>query len=687
MLFFPLALALACVCAPQAMAAFDAPQPAGWPNDPYLQQQWYWPALGMKAVWDANVTGDPDVNVTDDEPMIALIDSGIDYDHPDFAGAKIIKGPNYVHSCKVAGEAVAVDSTGHPLAPYTDVDCDAGTGPTNPLATDPMDDYGHGTHLAGLIVAQTDNYDGSLDADHPAGDIAGLAPGVRLLAIKAAGAGGQNSEPWTAAGIRYAVDHGADIVSLSYESPDPQPNVHSALQYAAANDVLVICAAGNSGGWGVFYPASYDECMSVGEYQPSGEIGRGSSVGSAVDISAPGSRITTLDPGGRTISNGTSLAAPLVAAAAALVLSENPSMTASQLRSRLIATSTDAGPEGWDDHYGAGQLNVARALGLDETSPAPTCASQSVQTIAGQSVTVSFSCGYGGAVREWCSNLVATGFVDFGCIGDYAPENLTVSSPPAHGSILPEWDESQIDHTHGLGGDVVYVPASGFTGTDTFSVRVNDGSRTSQAATVTVTISAPPDPPQDTISCQGVSMTTSVSVSTARTASCTSALSLALTMQIVSQPGKGTAAISGGSIIYTPAAGMVGSDSFTWHAVSASGQSQTMTVPVTITRQKVTLARPWIACKRSVRRKAACTVRARVPALAGGGRAIVTIQRRTRVRGRYVWRTVARFAAVGGKTTTARRTLPTGSYRLRTSVAATALHTAAASSWRARIVR
>jgi serine protease len=167
-------------------------------------------------------------------------------------------------------------------------------------------------------------------------------------------------------GITYAADPtqgGADIISMSLGCNQPcySSVVSSALAYAAGKDVLSICAAGNDYGGAVGYPAADQNCMAVSALNSDGSIASYSSVGGAVEISAPGTGIlSTYNNGGYTTMSGTSMATPHVSGTAALVLSVQD-LSAAQLRSHLKATAVDLGH--LSSQQGAGAVNACLAVG------------------------------------------------------------------------------------------------------------------------------------------------------------------------------------------------------------------------------------------------------------------------------------------------------------------------------------
>lgn len=230
---------------------------------------------------------------------------------------------------------------------------------------------GHGTTVAGVLAAAGDNGIG----------ITGVAPGVRLVPLRAFGADGQGDDDDIAAAIQYGADLGLDVINLSFGDVHVSPIMQQSIQYAVAKGVVVVASAGNLGGDRPHYPSDYPEVLSVAWLTADGDrlAGRGTH-GTGIDLGAPGSSIyTTLFPTridetsteklyGR--RSGSSMAAPMAAGAAALLKALNPSLTPASIHSILVGTAQDLEDSGWDHRTGGGRLDVFQAL-LDR-APART---------------------------------------------------------------------------------------------------------------------------------------------------------------------------------------------------------------------------------------------------------------------------------------------------------------------------
>ena len=295
------------------------------PNDPQYASQWNLngvngPNTGVRAGEAWSVThGSSSIVVAD-------IDTGIDGTHPDLAG-KLVTGYN------------ALQDT--------------------PLAAGNTDAGGHGTAVAGVIGAATDN--GSA--------IAALGWATKLMAIKAGGSSGLPDSA-IAAGLIYAADHGVRIVNMSFGGADYSPGLADAVAYAQARGVLLVAAAGNDATSGDEYPAAFPGVIGVGATGYNGLHATYSNTGSQVDLVAPGGSadgnpshdiLVLRASGTTTTSRGTSFASPTVAAAAALVLARNPALQPFQAGPALVHTAADLGSSGPDPIYGAGLLDAAAA--------------------------------------------------------------------------------------------------------------------------------------------------------------------------------------------------------------------------------------------------------------------------------------------------------------------------------------
>ncbi|MBX6394859.1 MAG: S8 family serine peptidase, partial [Alicyclobacillaceae bacterium] len=166
-----------------------------------------------------------------------------------------------------------------------------------------------------------------------------------------------------ARGIVWAVDHGANIINLSLGQTEDCQYLHDAVRYAASRGVLVVAAMGNDGTDVPEYPAAYPEVLAVTAVDPAGMFAPFSNYGAHAGVAAPGVSIASTYLGGQYAAlSGTSMAAPHVAGLAALIWTQNPRLTAAQVREIVQRSAVDAGPPGKDPQYGYGVINVSAAV-------------------------------------------------------------------------------------------------------------------------------------------------------------------------------------------------------------------------------------------------------------------------------------------------------------------------------------
>jgi subtilisin family serine protease/subtilase family serine protease len=335
------------------------------PGDAHFAQQWAldntgqgfycfdWPFGGqlclMQGTADADIDAPEAWAILQGSPgvIVAVIDSGIDYTHPDLA-------PNY------AGGFDFVSND-----------------------PDPMDDHGHGTHVAGSIAAAMDN--GTGDPAAPEG-VAGVAPHARILAYKVCRADGTCDDFAIQQAIARAVTDGARVINLSLGDTAYSQGLDDAVQDAWNAGLVIVAGAGNDGTTQPFYPAALDNVISVAAFDEHHRRPSFSNYGSWVDISAPGNAImssylsagcspstTPGDVGCYAFNTGTSMASPHVAGAAALVWSRSDVTSNSQVVDILLASADGQGVspvrlDSWTIH-GALNLHDAISYGLSNLPP------------------------------------------------------------------------------------------------------------------------------------------------------------------------------------------------------------------------------------------------------------------------------------------------------------------------------
>ncbi|MGY1842017.1 S8 family serine peptidase [Modestobacter sp. SYSU DS0875] len=254
--------------------------------------------------------------------VVAVLDTGYDSDHPDLAGAL------WTNPSEVCG---SVDTDGNGKAG----DCHGWNFHTNTADVDNGAGGSHGTSVSGVVAARAGNGVGTI----------GVAPDVQVMPLVIGSEGGVDAILGAQA-IRYAVDHGADVINASWGgefSGEPLTQLRSAIAYAAANGVLVVAAAGNDAldrDVDILYPASLPDSniITVGSHTAADTVSDSSAYGAtSVDLFAPGNKVAVVwNDGGYRLSSGTSIAAPHVAAAIALYKAQMPTASAAEIKAAVL---------------------------------------------------------------------------------------------------------------------------------------------------------------------------------------------------------------------------------------------------------------------------------------------------------------------------------------------------------------
>ncbi|HEA64852.1 MAG TPA: peptidase S8 [Candidatus Aminicenantes bacterium] len=332
------------------------------PNDPLFENQYalYNPGSGPPGSpqgeerADIKATSAWEETKGNDDIVIAILDTGVDYNHEDLAAKIWINQPEY------NGEnGIDDDGNGYidDIYGYDFVNDDG----------DPTDDNAHGTHVAGIAAAETDNGEG----------IAGVAWNCKILPVKVMDDQGSGFYFDMAAGIIWAADNGADVINLSLGGPIESLFLENALKDAYDKNIVIVAAAGNDAG-AVLYPAAYDDyCLAVAATDDNDSWWDWSNYGPEVDVAAPGVDIISLvptwypasqgwsDPRPYGVASGTSMASPHVAGLAALIKSLKPHLTASQIMNVIRYSAYDVNSVnnlGRDDYIGYGRINMDKAL-------------------------------------------------------------------------------------------------------------------------------------------------------------------------------------------------------------------------------------------------------------------------------------------------------------------------------------
>jgi thermitase len=297
------------------------------PNDPLFSQQYGPQRIQANLAWDI---WQPQRTV-----YIAIIDTGIDSNHPDLTNKMRRHSNGAVYGWNTLNNT-----------------------------TNALDDNGHGTHCAGIAAAEINNGVGIAGVAAWNPGVANANSYVQLMPVKVLSSSGSGSLDAVARGITWAADNGAHILSLSLGAGSGAQQLQDAVNYAWNRGCLVVVAAGNGGSSSPQYPAFYTNSIAVAATDANDQLASFSQFGSWVDIAAPGVNILATYPNNQYRSlSGTSMACPHVAGAAAVLWSHNPSLTNAELR---LALETHVDPyqplSGRTIAPNAGRLNVYRAL-------------------------------------------------------------------------------------------------------------------------------------------------------------------------------------------------------------------------------------------------------------------------------------------------------------------------------------
>ncbi len=288
--------------------------------------------------WDlfTNAQADPGKNI-----VVAVIDTGVDFSHPDVGGNK------WVNPDEVAGNGTDDDGNGY-------VDDINGWDFVNG-DNDPYDGHGHGTHCSGTIAAVTNNSTG----------IAGIAPNAKIMAVKGLSDSGSGYISDLANCLIYAANNGADVLSNSWGGSGSSSTLENAVNYAYSQGCVVVAAAGNSNADASGYtPAGYANVITVAATDVNDVKASFSNYGSIVDISAPGVSVLSSTGGSYAAWSGTSMACPHVSGVAAVILSQDPTLTNAEVDQRIKDTADDIYSQNpsWTGRLGAGRVNVYKAI-------------------------------------------------------------------------------------------------------------------------------------------------------------------------------------------------------------------------------------------------------------------------------------------------------------------------------------
>ncbi|HLK60700.1 MAG TPA: S8 family serine peptidase [Chthonomonadaceae bacterium] len=361
------------------------------PNDPYYINQWAPPKIQADLAWSI---WSPKTQV-----IVAVVDTGVDGKHPDLV------------------DQMLRDASG--IVGY-----DAFQSQRDPAA----DGFGHGTHCAGIIDAEANNSIGVVGiAGYPTPlpvnstgilslgvHAAGLTSNVKIMPVKVLDSSGSGSDSTVADGILWAANHGAKVISLSLGGAGASATMSNACTYAWNKGCVVVAAAGNDSVSSPFYPAACANVLSVAATDDTDSLASFSNWGSWVAVAAPGDTILStlptyqVQPGwplNYAFMSGTSMAAPHVAAEAAMLLAQNPNLSNAQVVN-IITSNVDAyhPTSGHTIGAGAGRINVYKAL------QAAGAGAPAAPAVPGAPTGLAASVGVGSVRLTWSAAAGATGY-------------------------------------------------------------------------------------------------------------------------------------------------------------------------------------------------------------------------------------------------------------------------------------
>jgi subtilisin family serine protease len=397
------------------------------PNDPFLSSSGTWgqPYQDLWGIYAVNAPAAWDT-AQGDGVVVAVIDTGVDYNHPDLAD-NIWTNPN-----EIAGNFFDDDGNGF-------VDDFHGWNFIN-NTNDPLDDNGHGTHVAGTIAAEGNNGIG----------VIGVAWHSKIMPLKGFDSNGHGFDFTLAPAIMYAANNGADVINASWDSFNSNMQVlgdsqaiEEAIQYASSLGVVFVASAGNSSqDANNFFPANSAEAITVASSGPFGNFSFFSNFGSKIDVTAPGEDILSTQAAntfqgfpvidGYARMTGTSMAAAHVSGVVALILSQNPGYSPDIVRTILRSSATP----NFDNRFGAGSLNASGALALQNVQEAKIAAIVpgatpidpiTIQGTAQGQGFASYLLEYGQGTQPFFWTPFFNGFtpVSSGVLGTLDPSNLS----------------------------------------------------------------------------------------------------------------------------------------------------------------------------------------------------------------------------------------------------------------------
>jgi subtilisin family serine protease len=354
------------------------------PNDPSYNSSTQWNLFQVNAgqAWDV-ATGNSNVTV-------AIVDDAVEITHDDLSGV------TWTNSGEIPNNGIDDDNNGYidDVNGYDVANDDNNANPDNPISS-----FDHGTHVAGIACAATDNNTG----------IASIGNNVSMIPVKATTSGTAITHGYE--GVIYAVSVGSDVINMSWGGNGASTTAQNIITYANNQGSVLVAAAGNDNVSSVFYPAGYAEVIAVASTTFGDSKSSFSNYGSWIDISAPGSAIYSTIPGNNYgTKQGTSMASPLVSGLAGLMLSLNPSLLPADVKTCLLssADNIDGSNPGYIGDLGAGRINAEAAMNcINATlswSPEADFTSNLVTILEGQTIDFTDLSIYNPTTWNWTFN-------------------------------------------------------------------------------------------------------------------------------------------------------------------------------------------------------------------------------------------------------------------------------------------
>jgi len=400
------------------------------PNDPYFLSSGSWgqayddlwgiKKIGAPAAWDTTAGAGV---------IVAVVDTGIDYNHPDIASNI------WINTGEIPNNGIDDDGNGY-VDDVRGWDF-IGSSYLNPTqSNDPIDHFGHGTHVAGTIAAAGNNGIG----------VIGVAWQAQVMAVKGLDDNGYGIDSTLSNAIIYAANNGADVISNSWAGPGTSQTIADAVSYAYNLGAVVVAAAGNnSDDARNYYPANLPQVITVAATDHNDVQASFSNWGDKIDVAAPGVDILSLRATGTSMgtpvdanytrADGTSMATPHVSGLAALVLSQYPAYSNEDVRQVIRVSALSLGTPGFDLNYGYGRINAAYAISVPDTveakilSPVDGIHTNSPVTISGVARGSAFTqykleYGSGQSPTAWTLIQSGTSQVAGGTLGVFDPSTI-----------------------------------------------------------------------------------------------------------------------------------------------------------------------------------------------------------------------------------------------------------------------